>query len=168
MKRFLACLLLLTMILTLSACLVKKDPKTAKDKEFTCGNMSITLTDGFREARVNGYATAFESADSTIYVIKEAFADLTEEQAALDVAAYGDLFRFNNATRSPAVLSTENELVSTEYTFADEETGVTYKYFTAFFKGSDAFWAVEFACEESLFADYKACFVRWAQSVVVA
>ena len=52
-----------------------------------------------------------------------------------------------------------------EYTYYNANTDITYAYFSAMYKSEDAFWAIQFACSEELYAENEASIIKWAKSV---
>ena len=60
----------------------------------------------------------------------------------------------------------EDGVTYLEYTA--ESDGDTFKYFAAVFKGSDAFWLVQFACDVEEYDGYKSYFISWAKTVEFA
>ena len=58
-------------------------------------------------------------------------------------------------------------LTTMEYEFLNEAENVTYCYFLSMYRGDTAFWLVQFACEASLYEDYRPYFIEWAKTVDV-
>ena len=164
MKRLILCLLILTTLLSAVSC-NKRTAMNSPEKRFEGKDISITLTTGFRESRVSGYDACYEASDMTVYVIKEDYANLTEEQKNLAVVDYANLVRANNISKNPSKVSDKNNLVYFESTYTDEIDGIAYKSFTSLYKTANAFWAVQFCCEEAIYADYTEYIQAWAQSV---
>jgi hypothetical protein len=98
--------------------------------------------------------------------LKEAFS-LQEGLADLTVDEYAALVHQSNSEKSPTEISKENGLTSFEYSFLNTEENKIYRYFTVMYKGSDAFWTVQLACEESAYEEYKPYMIEWAKSVTV-
>ena len=46
-----------------------------------------------------------------------------------------------------------------------EAKKTNFTYFVSLYKGTDAFWIVQFACKSSEYADYEQYVVKWARSV---
>ena len=44
---------------------------------------------------------------------------------------------------------------------------ITYHYYTCMYKGSDAFWTIQFACNVNEIAQHKSDMIKWADSVRV-
>lgn len=161
MKKLLSLLLVLVTLFSLVAC---GEPQP---KDFTCQGMTITLTDAFKENTQGGYTVCYETATVAVFVLKEAFT-LQAGLGDKTVEEYAAMVKQSNAARNPSDISTENGLVSMEYSFTNESTGDTYKYFSTMFKGSDAFWLVQFACKEASYDANKSDFIGWAKSVTFA
>lgn len=165
MKRLITCLLVLVMVLSAVSC----DPRTAKnspEETFSTKDVAITLTTAFKQVYTKDYTACYEASDVTVYMIKESFEDLTEEQVALSVDQYAELVRANNINKNPGEINNpENGLVYFEYTYEDPSSGKIYKTFSSMYKSTNAFWTVQFCCEEEIYADYTELFTKWGLSV---
>lgn len=159
-------LIMLSAILLLSA-VSCTDLFKPEDKDFYSNGMNITLTTEFKEATVEGYTVCYESKDVAVFILKEAFT----LQAGLEnqtVDYYAELVRNANASKAPGEIKKQYGLIYFEYDHLNEEKGVTYRYFTTMFKGPDAFWLVQFACERDEYADKRQSFIDWAKTVAFA
>ena len=164
MKKLILCLLILATLLSAVSC-NKRNAMNSPEKKFEGKDISITLTTGFRESRVEGYEACYEASDMTVYVIKEDYENLTDEQKNLSVVDYANLVRANNISKNPQKVNEKNNLVFFESTYTGDIDGVAYKTFTSLYKTANAFWAVQFCCEEAIYEDYTEKIIAWAQSV---
>ncbi len=158
MKKLTALILVAIMLLSLVACLEPKEKTFKKD------GLEITLTSSFKETKIENYTVCYDSKKVAVYVLKESFSLLAGFEDKT-LAEYGEMLRTANASRNPGVLKTEEGLTYFEYTFRNEN--VDFKYFTVVYKGSDAFWMVQFASREADYDDVKEDMIKWAKSVKV-
>lgn len=159
-------LILLAALALLTACFgCTKTPLYQQDaKEFSHSGMHIKLTEGFRQIDADGYTTAFDSDEVAVFVLKEAFS----LQAGLEdytVTQYADMVHTANASKLPGPVQKTDGLTVMEYSFYNAEKSCTFKYLSTMFKGSDAFWLIQFACDSTKYDDYKAHFISWAKTV---
>ncbi len=159
MKKVLTVLLVLTLLLvSLSSCM------KATPKEFASNGMTITLTNAFREKSVEGYTVCYDSAKVAVLALKESFSLLQGfENFTLD--QYAHMVREANAAKAPGEIFEVEGLVAMEYTFFNESEKQDFKYFCTMFKGTDAFWLVQFACKTQDYDNYKNSFVEWAKTI---
>jgi len=161
MKKILSCMLVVLLLLSFAAC------GSNSVKEFTSNGMTITLTDGFKKTNYEGYTVCYDSKDVAVFVLKESFS-LQEGLSDMSVDDYAELVKSANASKKPSAISKKNGLTSMEYKFLNEEENQTYRYYSAMFKGPDAFWLVQFACKEELYDAKKDTFIEWAKTVEFA
>lgn len=161
MKKILCCLLVVLFLFSLTAC------GTASPKEFTSNGMTVTLTDAFKEASYEGYTVCYESKDVAVFVLKESFS-IQEGFGDLSVDDYAELVYTANASKNPNAVAKEDGLTVMEYSFLNEQENKTYSYYSAMFKGTDAFWLVQFACVEENYEAKRDTFVEWAKTVEFA
>jgi hypothetical protein len=133
------------------------------EKTYTYDNMSLTMTENFREISYTGFDVCYESADVAVFCIKEPFT-LAEGIEDLTLDDYAELTLEANAAQNPTLKDVDGIPVM-EYTYYNEDTELTYAYFSALYKSGDAFWVVQFACNEELYAENEASLVKWAKSV---
>ncbi len=140
---------------------------TPKENTFTHDSgISITLNEAFKEVDYNNYTVAYNSENVTVLVLKEEFS-LLEGFGDYTVMQYADMVRESNSKHSPTTVSEDEDLVSFEYGYFNKEVNMAYKYFTTMFKGDDAFWLVQFACEEDKYETLKPEMIKYAKSVNV-
>ncbi len=166
MKKFLALMLALLTLLSCVSCIGGKVYEAAA-KEFSSNGLTLTLTKAFKEADMQGYTVAYDSAAVAIFAIKENFS-LMPGVENKDANGYAELLRQANANRNPGEIKTEDGVVFFEYSFYNEAEKTTYKYLTTAHKGSDSFWMVQFATREKDYDEYRPYLLQWAQSVKVS
>jgi hypothetical protein len=166
MKKVVSVLLVFAVLLALSSCALIGKVYDKEAAEFSSNGLKITLTEAFSETTVENYTVCFASKSVLVLGLKEAFS-IQEGLADLTLNEYAALVRQSNSEKSPTEISKENGLTSFEYSFLNTEENKTYRYFTVMYKGSDAFWTVQLACEESAYEEYKPYMIEWAKSVTV-
>lgn len=164
MKRAAALLLVLCCLFSLMGCSAKKVYE-ADAKTFTNDGLQIELTESFRAKEdYEGYTVCYDSAEVAVFVLKEAFT-LAEGSESLSLEEYAGYVYEANASKNPDDVTTVDGLTCMEYTF--DNNGSEYSYFCAMFKGSDAFWLVQFVCMDTIYEEYKPYFIEWAKTVKV-
>lgn len=173
MKQASAWLLLLSMIFTLAGCAAEDvTPPTVglleMDKaSYIAAGMEIQLPTEFRALEGTGYTVCYEASTAAVFGLREGF-DLAEGVADLTLAEYADLVRVANSSKSPSEVKEEEGLMLIEYTFFVETQNADYVYLTTMFKTSDAFWMIQFTCQEENYEAYRPHFIEWAKSVTFA
>lgn len=161
MRRIVALILLALTIVFLSAC------NNITEEVFTKDGFSITLTSEYREREFENYFVGYDSKNVLVTVIKEPFSAL-EGFEDYTLAQYADLMK-QNCTKdnvTPSEITEADGVTYFEYSFFNKE-GTSYKYFTAMYKGDDAFWTVQFATTLSEYEGFKVQMLEFAKSVEV-
>ncbi|MBR2043059.1 MAG: hypothetical protein IJ946_01830 [Clostridia bacterium] len=157
MKRIIAAVLLFVMVFTFAGCKVK-------DAVFTCQELSITLTEEFKETQIEGYTTCFDSADVAVFVLKEEFSLMVGfEDYTLD--QYADLVLQANKHRNPETVKIDGLGNCIKYTFYNEELKQDYTYLAMLYKADTAFWMVQFTCKTEEYPQREAFFIERAKTV---
>ena len=181
MKKLLSILLLTVMLFTLVACGGGDTTTTAATtttttgpqkvyekvpKQFSSSGMKITLTDAFIEATVPGYTVCYDSSDVAVVALKESFS-LLAGLSGLSVEEYADLVHQSNASKSPTAVTKLDGLTVFEYDFLNTDLNQTYSYLTVMYKGSDAFWTIQFSTLKGQYTEYRPYLINWAKTVNV-
>lgn len=164
MKKLLSLLLALTALITLCGC--NFTAGAPAEKAFSSNGMTITLTDAFKETTAEGYTVAYDSETVAVFAIKESFT-LAEGMQDWTLEDYAERVREANSEHAPTKIQKENDRYCFNYNWENPETDVLYYYYTCMYKGSDAFWVVQFSCK---ITDYPSCatqMIMWANSVKV-
>lgn len=173
MKQASAWLLLLSMIITLAGCAAEEiTPPTLgllemEKASYIAAGMEIQLPTEFRALEGTGYTVCYEASTAAVFALREGF-DLAAGVEDLTLAEYADLVRVANTTKSPSEVKEEDGLMLIEYTFFVESQNADYVYLTTMFKTSDAFWMIQFTCQEENYETYRPHFIEWAKSVTFA
>lgn len=163
MKKALSLFFVLVMVFSLTAC-IPDEAKSGKAKTYTVEEMTITLTDAFMHmaSLAPDFTDCYGATDVTAIFLKETFESL-DATGDESVDVYAEAVRESNSASDMSDIFHEDGVTYVEYTA--ENDGETFKYFAAMYKGSDAFWLVQFACDESAYEEYKPYFIDWAKSV---
>ncbi len=133
----------------------------AVEKSFICQDLTITLTDRFRETEVDGYTACYASGDAAVFALREPF-DAKEGFGDLSVVEYGTMVLTNNALAKTVTLEDDGGMIVFRY----ESSG--YWYYTVLLKGTDAFWMVQFTALTENAQAYMQIFRQWAQGIVLS
>ena len=189
MKRFLAILILVATFVTVVSCNKKtddekeagtttvtttadKNDKTdeeveeVKAKTFKSDGLTITLTEDFAKANQPGFTVCYDSASVAVLALKESFS-LQEGVEDWSLSYYASLIQTVNAAYSPTTPKKVGDYMVMEHTFYNPATQITYHYYTCMYKGSDAFWTIQFACDVNEVDQHKADIMKWADSIRV-
>ena len=136
----------------------------SQPKDFSNDGMSITLTAEFEAMEYEGFTQCYEGKLAAVLALKEEFslAPVLKDYSAED---YGRLVLRGNGMDEKDLVVTE-DLVYFTYV-RPVENGKEYFYLAAVYRGSDAFWLIQFAAPETLREDYEPLFLQWAASVTV-
>ena len=189
MKRFLAIFILVATIVTMISCNKKsndeketdtttvtttadkndnqeEEVETVKAKTFQSNGLTITLTEDFAKVSQPGFTVCYDSASVAVLALKESFS-LQEGIEDWSLAYYASLIQSVNAAYSPTTPKKVGDYMVMEHTFYNPATQITYHYHTCMYKGSDAFWTIQFACDVNEIDQHKADMMKWADSVRV-
>ncbi|MBQ8210812.1 MAG: hypothetical protein IJZ35_09540 [Clostridia bacterium] len=131
---------------------------------FSTDGIEIMLTDKFEETDIDGFTSVYYNDDIAVYIIKEEF-ELLDGFEFYTLKEYGNMVLEANGFDSSVKLQTYDGLTYFEYELPNSETNDTYSYFSVVYKGTDAFWLVEFATLEENAETYRKTFIEWAKSV---
>ena len=139
----------------------------AQPEAFVLDEMSITLTDQFEKVTTPDSDFALESNDVMVFVVKEEFS-LLEDFGDLTLEEYGELVIENNGLSEVSELNKDDGLVSFDYIYEDETTGLDIYYLSYVYKSEEAFWVVQFSVYDNESYDYLDNIYEWAASVEFA
>ncbi|MGM9680466.1 MAG: hypothetical protein ACI3XR_03065 [Eubacteriales bacterium] len=163
MKKFLA-LILCTVTLLTTLALASCSENT---KEYSSSGITVTLPDSFVEKELIGYTYYLQSTDVIFAAVKEEFSAATLIPGFKDytLKQYADLVVTANLLTGIATVEETDGL--TYLTYEKDVSGQTYFYIAPVFKGSDAFWLVNFGCFASDKDEYSEKFIEWAKTIKV-
>ena len=160
-KTYKISLLLLCMVLLLSFCSCGLFGK-AKEKDSSKSGATITLTDEFTEQELVSQTAYYVSMKSIVTMLKEEFSLFKgTEYENMTLNEYAKLVITANSLTATA--AEEDGLVY--FTYEKSNNGKDYKYYATVFKGTDAYWLIQFACEVDDFDKFLPDFQKWAKSV---
>ena len=108
------------------------------------------------------YTACYDSQDVAIFALKEEFT-MFENAESISLADYAQAVIDNNSL--DATVCTADERTFFEY--QAHTNGKDYSYYSVVFKGTDAFWLIQFACETDAYAKLYSSFTNWAGTVTV-
>ena len=158
MKKTISILLIALSII----CLVSCGLFAPKEKSFEKSGLTITLTENFYEKDQVSYTATYDSSKVAVFTLKEEFS-LSSSFSNLSLDEYAKMVIKNNSLTVEA--KTKDNL--TYFDFEKEINGKNLTYYAFVYKGSDAFWLVQMACESDNVPDCEADIFKYAKSVVV-
>lgn len=156
MKKLLLSLIALSFIFSLTGCV--------KEKKFKKEDFEITLTEEFEEKEQEKMTYFFKSDSVGVAILKEKFENLK----IIELDENSPLEDYKNIV----VRKSKNSNVKKEkdfyyYSYISTINNVTYYYFTAMFKGKDAFWLVNFFTLKENAKKLEKEFLKYAKSVQI-
>lgn len=149
-------------LLLLGGCvmLVPSNASIGNPVTFEKDGLTITLTDAFMEQQSEvGFDAYYVSDFCGVMVLKEPFA-LADGLETLPLSKYIENVIHNNG-------HTDIKPEEKDGLWFYRRTSDARCYYSYSYKGSDAFWTVQFVCHSSDEALLKDTFYLWAQSVEV-
>lgn len=134
----------------------------ASPKDFEKAGMKITLTDDFYEKSMLSQTAYYESQKAIVVALKEEF-------TMADGLSEWTLDHYTSVTMSGNKLQAEtHQRFEKDYMYFSYEKSVSGKdfyYLATTHKSGDAFWLIQFACEQSDKDKYTEQFLTWADSI---
>lgn len=127
-------------------------------KVFTEKGMTITLPGEFKKFNAEGYTVGYTTNKAAVFALKEEFS-LFVGADNLTLQEYGQLVLDNNGMTEDIQLMEHEGLTLFEYQVDN------FYYLACVYKSHDAFWLVQFSCDESDADTYVNDFVAWAKTV---
>lgn len=132
-----------------------------KEQAFEDSGLTITLTDAFSKVQYDPYTVCYASQGSSVFALKEDFEAVGDESLTLEEYANAAI----KANSLDCEVTTENGV--TYFVFNASLTEGDYTYLAAVYKGTDAYWLVQFACSTEQYEEMKPELLKYAQSVKV-
>ena len=157
MKKLIAMILVVCSVMLLaSGCDLFK-----KEKTFSKSGMSITLTEDFVEKDRISFTSTYESDDIIVTTLKEEKSLLGDMSVDLD--GYTKLvIKANNLTNLP-----QHKDGLTYFEYEKEASGKEFHYYAFTFEAEDAYWLIQFACEQKNHEKLEETIFKYAKSVKV-
>lgn len=134
-----------------------------QEKTFSSGGMTITLTDEFQKASLEGYSAVYNTEKIVVFTLKESFT-LLEGLEDYTLKQYGEVVVENNGLDQNE-LKTKDGLTYFEYDYTDSVTKESYHYFAYIYRSDDAFWLIQFATLKKDANTYAQQIAEYAKSV---
>lgn len=134
-------------------------------KNFTHGDLTITLTDEFEEKTMDMF-DAYYTAEHVAFTARE------ETDEVLEYAGY-EINTLKDYCHEIVVLNGVNpsDLIQRGdyYYFTNTKTvsGANYTYIHCMFEGSNSYWICEFTCKTKDYDKYKDDIFKWADSITI-
>ena len=157
MKKLIAMILVVCSVMLLaSGCHLFK-----KEKTFSKSGMSITLTEDFVEKDRISFTSTYESDDIIVTTTKEDMSHFI--LTGLDLDGYTkEVIKVNKLTVLP-----QHKDGLTYFEYEKEASGKEFHYYAFTFEGEDAYWLIQFACEQKNHEKLEETIFKYAKSVKV-
>jgi len=155
MRKRTVLIVFLCLIFIVSGC--KKVPSS---KVFSFNELSITLTDEFRE-KSGGYLTLYTN-DVKIVIQSTSTASINN----LPLEEYAVLLEESIGFMTPLEVKAVGGAVAYEYTLEGEDFGSS-RCLMAIYKTDNYYYNVTFACAEDNYESYRELFIEWVDSIQI-
>ncbi|MBO7196500.1 MAG: hypothetical protein J6V80_04140 [Clostridia bacterium] len=132
-----------------------------KAKEFKAAEISITLTEGFKQQYVPMFWAVYVSKDVDVTISKDSYAD--GGYSGFDATQYARYIMQQNGY-SDSKVNTEDGLSYFTYSTTNSD-GNKYLCYAFAYKESQAYWLVQFRVEKNKADKYADDIMKWAGSV---
>lgn len=136
---------------------------SSKPKTFAGEEMTITLTDEFRETEYEGFYACYDSSKVAVFAIKDDFS-LLEGLEDYTLMEYASLVA-QGSGKDASDLKKLDDLVYFDYEYENTEYHEEYEYYVFLYKEKDAFWIIQFAVNDEYEDEYARKIFEWAGSV---
>lgn len=137
---------------------------SSSPKNFSCDDMTITLTKAFKESANEKFKTTYLSKNVGIYVSKEDVS-LIPTASGITVAEYAELLIAANSDKENTAVETRGGLTYFEYDSFLSSLNETYHYVAFVYKTDNAFWMIQFATRAGEYKDHESAIFGWADTV---
>ncbi len=159
-KRKQSILALLIALCTVLLCACSSDPKN-----FTVGDITITLTKAFKENKMNEFDAYITSSSVSFTAKKETINSL--EHAGYEINSLDDyaleIVEANQKSKNDLKKRGNYIYFLSEGT----KSGAKYTYVHCLFKGSGEYWICEFVCKSSDYSKLESNILGWADTIVI-
>lgn len=156
---------LIIMISVMVFCLTSLTACSSDPKNFTYGNLTVTLNKSFKEES-NSKFDLYASSDNVIFsVVEESEENLEYSGYAIsNLKGYCDeILTLNNVSKDKLIQR------NNYYYFVNKKTisGASYTYVHCMYYGSGSYWICEFVCKTKDYDNFKDRIFKWADSVTI-
>ncbi len=157
-KKTLLLLTLIGLMLGLTAC-------SSNPKNFTCRDMTITLTDDFQEKEMNEFDAYYSSEKVLFSAVEETEEDL--QYAGYEIANLKGycLELVNQNGVAPESLVQRGDYYY--FTHTAVKSGAKYTYVHCMFEGHNSYWICEFVCKSKDYDKLEDDIFDWADSITI-
>ena len=131
-------------------------------RDFSVDDMTITLTENFKESNYTSFTQCYESTDVAVFILKETFS-MIPGLKEYTVENYANLVLTANS-RSASDLKNEDGILYFSY-IAQGSDGRDYYYISTLHQGIDAFWLITFTTLVTNESKLHDQFIDWAKTV---
>lgn len=157
-KKSLLLILTIFALCTLTAC-------GSNPKNFTSGDLTVTLTSDFTQSKMNEFdlyltsdLVSFTAKEESVNDLEHAGFEITSLKGyALEIAALNK--------QNPDTLVDRGSYLY--FIDTKENQGAKYTYIHCMFKGSASYWICEFVCKSSDYDKLKKDIFAWADSITI-
>ena len=136
--------------------------KNTDPKEFSARGMTITLTEAFQPVSYEGFTHCYESRSAVMFALKEDFTIFPGFED-YNLEDYARLVADANHVDLSSLQAGQGFLY---YSFVNQGSdGTDFYYVATMFKGTDAFWLIQFATPLEKQDKMHDQFLTWAASV---
>lgn len=130
-----------------------------KSKTFSKAGMSISLTSEFTEKDIVSQTVYYESRKCIVTALKEEFSLLPN----YSLSEYTDTVKSNNKLTAESHVREGKDYMY--FTYEKTASGKNFYYLATTHKSDDAFWLIQFICEQSDKDKYNDKFLGWADTI---
>lgn len=133
-------------------------------ENFTVNEMTITLTDDFKQSKMKGFDAYIVSDDVTFSVKVENASDL--EYQGYEIANLQD---YANEICTLNGIKSENLVQRNQYYYFSNSatvSGAKYTYLHCMLKHNSNYWICEFVCKARDYKHLEESMLQWADSIV--
>lgn len=132
-------------------------------KNFTVDTMTITLTDNFRQSKMNEYDAYIVSDDVTFSAKSENASDLEYQGYEIaNLEGYAKEICTLNSISSDKLQQRDDYYY---FTNIDTVSGARYSYTHCMFQNGSNYWICEFVCKAKAFDKLEDSILQWADSI---
>lgn len=157
-KKILLIFTMVGLLMGLTAC-------GANPKNFTCRDLTITLTDDFIEKEMTGFDAYYNSERVLFSAVEETEEEL--QYAGYEIANLKGycLEILNQNGVSVDALSQRGDYYY--FTHTAVKNGAKYTYVHCMFEGHNSYWICEFVCKTKDYKDLEDQILKWADSITI-
>lgn len=168
MKRIFSLLLSLFLIPLLFSCAKENVLPPPAEQAFEKDGFFLTLDSRFSLSNSPNAHLSLSSEEVAVFAIRSPFSDYENSNVDENTSLSQWISYFlnpSNPQTDPLSYSEKDSLFYTDR--IEEESGIRSHHRTFYYKGSDAFWIVDFSTREENFPLWESSIFSWAKSVTL-